>query len=78
MPRPKQPEDVSRPAVLYVESIDTKPEVETYFESRRLSVIDLEIDFIHAAELVKYLQERQEQGNSGAVRLRFRGRLIHL
>ena len=78
MPKSKLPEDVSRPAVLYVEKVDTDPTVEQYFETRRLSVIDIEIDMIHAAQIVEHLQKRNSQGLSGAIRLRFTGRLIHL
>lgn len=74
----KLPADTSRAVVLYVEHIDTKPDVDQYFNTRRLSVIDIEIDMIHAEEIVKHLQERLSQAHSGAVRIRFTGRLIHL
>ena len=78
MPKDKRADDISRPAVMYVEKIDTDPAIEQYFESRRLSVIDLEIDMIHAQQIITYLQKRSNNGLSGAVRLRFTGRLIHL
>ncbi len=72
------PGDVSRPAILYVEQVDTRPDIDAYLETRRLSVIDIEIDTIHADEIIKYLQERRGAGLIGSIRLRFTGRLIHL
>jgi hypothetical protein len=72
------PGDRSRPAILYVEEIETKPDIDAYLETRRLSVIDIEIDTIHAEQIIKYLQERCNAGLIGSIRLRFTGRLIHL
>jgi hypothetical protein len=72
------PGDVSRPAILYVEEIETKPDIDAYLETRRLSVIDIEIDTVHAEQIIKYLQERCNAGLIGSIRLRFTGRLIHL
>ena len=78
MPKDERPEDISRPIVLYVERVDTNPTVDQYFDTRRLAVIDIEIDMIHAAQIIEHLRERNSQGLTGAVRLRFTGRLIHL
>jgi hypothetical protein len=72
------PGDVSRPAILYVEQVETKPDIDAYLETRRLSVIDIEIDTVHAEQIIKYLQERCNAGLIGSIRLRFTGRLIHL
>jgi hypothetical protein len=77
MPK-KLPDDVSRPAVLYVERVETNPAIDQYFETRRLAVIDIEIDMIQTIQIIEYLRERNNQGTAGAVRLRFTGRLIHL
>jgi hypothetical protein len=74
----RQKADVSRPAVLYAESVDLTPDIEAYLETRRLSVIDIELDFIMAEEIKKHLQERISRGAVGSIRLRFTGRLIHL
>lgn len=68
--------DISRPVLLYVESLDTAPSLESYFESRRLSVIDMEIDTLRAQELIDYLAPRIQDGIP--VRVRFTGRLIHI
>ena len=72
------PEDISRPAVLYVERVETQPDIDAYLQTRRLSVIDIELTTIHAAEIAKYLQEQSDGRLVGSIRLRFTGRLIHL
>lgn len=71
-------DDISRPAVLYVEKVDTNPTIDQYFSSRRLAVIDIEIDMVQAIQIIEHLRERNEQGLSAATRIRFTGRLIHL
>jgi hypothetical protein len=75
---PKLPGDVSRPAILYVEQVDTKPDIDAYLETRRLSVIDIEIDPVQAEQIIAHLKERNGAGLIGSIRLRFTGRLIHL
>jgi hypothetical protein len=72
------PADVSRPAILYVEKVDTSPDIEAYLEKRRLSVIDLELDIIQAKQIIDHLQGYVDGRLGGSVRLRFTGRLIHL
>jgi hypothetical protein len=71
------PEDISRPVTLYVERVDTSPELKKYIEQRRVTAIDIEITQIHAAQIIEYLKERSH-GQSGAIRLRLLGTLIHL
>jgi len=72
------PADVSRPVVMYVETVETKPDIDAYFSTRRLSVIDIEIDVTQAEEIARYLQERVGVKLSGSIRLRFTGRLVHV
>ena len=72
------PDDVSRPAVLYAESVSTDPDIDAYFETRRLSVIDIEMDTIMAKQILDHLQKRTDGLLAGSIRLRFTGRLIHL
>lgn len=72
------PADVSRPAILYVEKVDTAPDIEAYLATRRASVIDVELDLVQAEQIIKHLQERADGRLGGSVRLRFTGRLIHL
>ena len=72
------PPDVSRPAILYAEKVDTNPDIDAYLETRRLSVIDIEIDTIMAEQILKHLIERTNGEVVGSIRLRFTGRLIHL
>lgn len=72
------PADVSRPVVMYVESIETKPDIDVYFSTRRLSVMDIEIDITQAEEIAAFLQERVDARLSGSIRLRFTGRLVHV
>lgn len=75
----RQKADVSRPAILYAEQVDLRPDIDAYLETRRLSVIDIEMDTVMAEQIVKHLQERTEGGRVvGSIRLRFTGRLIHL
>lgn len=71
-------DDRSRPAVLYVEEVNTQPDIEAYLNSRRVSSIDIEINTQQAKELIEYLTERQERGIAGSIRIRYTGRLIHL
>lgn len=70
--------DESRPAVLYVEKLDTQPEVEQYLNTRRVAVIDLEIPVMIAVALTEHIRERNSKGATGSIRVRFTGRLIHL
>ena len=73
---PEKREDISRPMTLYVEKINTDPNI-GYIERRRVSVIDIELTCEAAEELVEYLRKRQ-CGNEiiGAIRVRLLGRLI--
>ena len=74
----KQEKEISRPVTLYVEKIETKPTMTEYFEKRRISVIDLEIDAVQAVQLIEYLRERNNQGMTGSIRIRFLGRMVHV
>ena len=74
----RAPADVSRPVVLYVEQVETNPDIDAYLDTRRLSVIDIEIDAIMAKQILDHLQERTDGRLVGSIRLRFTGRLIHL
>ena len=74
----RAPADVSRPVVLYVEQVETNPDIDAYLDTRRLSVIDIEIDTIMAKKILDHLQERTGGQLVGSIRLRFTGRLIHL
>jgi len=74
----KQEEQISRPATLYVERVETRPSITEYFEKRRVSVIDIELTQIQAVQIMEYLRERSAGGDSGSIRIRFLGRLIHL
>ena len=74
----KQEKEISRPVTLYVEKIETKPTMTEYFEKRRVSVIDLEIDAVQAVQLIEYLRERNNQGQTGSIRIRFLGRMVHV
>jgi len=71
-------QEISRPVTLYVEKIETKPTMTEYFEKRRISVIDLEIDAVQAVQLIEYLRERNNQGMTGSIRIRFLGRMVHV
>ena len=72
------PGDVSRPAILYAEKVETNPDIDAYLETRRLSVIDIEIDTIMAEQIINHFKERLDGRVVGSIRLRFTGRLIHL
>jgi len=71
----KSNEDHQRPITLYVEKVIKDPSME-YIERRRMSNIDIEITPQNAVELIEYLRERNQQGNTGAIRFRLLGRLI--
>lgn len=70
--------DVSRPAVLYAESVNLAPDIEAYLETRRLSVIDIEIDTVMAEQILEHLKKKTDGRTVGSIRMRFTGRLIHL
>ena len=72
-----KPDDISRPVTMYVEKIETNPSMERIFERRRVSVIDIEIPIIQAVALMEYLRERNNQGNTGSIRVRLLGPLVH-
>jgi hypothetical protein len=75
----RQKADVSRPAILYAEQVDTQPDIDAYLETRRLSVIDIEMDTVMAEQILAHLKERLASRHAvGSIRLRFTGRLIHL
>jgi len=71
-------EDISRPVVLYAEKVETNPDIDAYLTTKRLSVIDIEIDRQIAKQIIDHLQQRTGEMLVGSIRLRFTGRLIHL
>ena len=71
-------EDISRPVVLYAEKVETNPDIDAYLTTKRLSVIDIEIDKQIAKQIIDHLQQRTGEMLVGSIRLRFTGRLIHL
>ena len=74
---PKQ-DDISRPVTLYVERVENNPKILEFIEQRRVSVIDIEVTASQAVQIMEYLRERNNQGNSGTIRIRLSGRLVHL
>ena len=74
----KQKEDISRPVTLYVERVENNPKILEFIEQRRVSVIDIEVTAGQAVQIMEYLRERNNQGNSGTIRIRLSGRLVHL
>jgi len=68
--------DVSRPITLYVDKVNTNPDLLPLFERRRISVVDIEIKPQDAVDIIEYLRERNNQGNTGTIRIRLTGRLI--
>jgi len=74
----KKPAEISRPVVLYVEQVETNPDIDAYLDTRRMSVIDIEIDTVMAKQILDHLRERTDGRLVGSIRLRFTGRLIHL
>jgi len=74
----KAPAEISRPIILYVEQVETNPDIDAYLDTRRLSVIDIEIDTVMAKQILDHLRERTDGRLVGSIRLRFTGRLIHL
>ena len=78
MPKQDQETDISRPVTLYVEKVETRPTLDHFIDRRRVSVIDIEVDAIQAVNLIEYFRERIQQGNSGSIRVRLFGRLVHL
>lgn len=75
---PKIKEDISRPVTLYVEKVDTAPTMQEYFETKRTSVIDIELTVQQTIQISEYIHERNNQGANGAIRIRLLGRLVHL
>ncbi len=73
-----QREDISRPVTLYVEKVDTAPTLQEYFETKRTSVIDIEITAVQAVQIIEYIHERNRDGANASIRIRFMGRLVHL
>jgi len=63
---------------MYVEKVDVHPDLDAYLATRRLSVIDIEIDLIQAEQITAHLMEMSAAGIVGSIRLRFTGRLMHL
>ena len=70
-------DDHQRPVTLYVENIDTRPNLPR-IERERTSTLDIELTEQAAEELLEFLTERIGAGLPGAVRVRLTGRLtIH-
>jgi hypothetical protein len=70
-------DDHQRPVTLYVENIDTRPNLPR-IERERTSTLDIEITEQAAGQLHKFLAERISAGITGALRVRLTGRLtIH-
>lgn len=63
-----------KPVTLYVESINTKPQI-SYPDPARLFSIDAEMDMTVARGLLIYLEERVRE-NAGAIRIRLTGRIV--
>ncbi len=70
-------DDHQRPVTLYVENIDTRPNLPR-IERERTSVLDIELTEQAAEELLEFLTERIGASLPGTVRVRLTGRLtIH-
>ena len=70
-------DDHQRPVTLYVESIDTNPNLPR-IERERTSTLDIELTEQAAEQLQKFLTEKVGAGIPGALRVRLTGRLaIH-
>ncbi len=70
-------DDHQRPVTLYVESIDTRPNLPR-IERERTSTLDIELTEQAAEQLQKFLTEQLGAGIAGALRVRLTGRLtIH-
>jgi hypothetical protein len=67
-------DDHQRPVTLYVENIDTKPNLPR-IERERTSTLDIEITEQAAEQLHKFLAEQISAGIPGALRVRLTGRL---
>lgn len=73
MPR----DDVTRPITLYVEKVEQEPpDIADLIESRRVSVVDIELTCQQARELVVALRKRDCRETIGSIRIRFKGRLV--
>ena len=70
-------DDHQRPVTLYVESIDTRPNLPN-IQRERSSTLDIELTEQTAEQLHKFLTEQLSAGIPGALRVRLTGRLtIH-
>jgi hypothetical protein len=68
-------DDQQRPVTLYVENIDTRPNLPR-IERVRTSALDIEISEYVAEQLHKFLEEQISAGITGAIRVRLTGRLV--
>jgi hypothetical protein len=70
-------DDEQRPLTLYVENIDTRPNLPR-IERERTSTLDIELTEQAAEQLHKFLTGQISAGIAGALRVRLTGRLtIH-
>lgn len=68
-------DDHNRPVTLYVEGIDTRPNLPAV-DRQRVSHLDLEITQEVAIKLLAFLTDRIEQDHGSAIRFRLTGRLV--
>lgn len=70
-------DEVTRAIVLYVDQVQQEPpDITDLIESRRVSVVDIEMSCQQARELVVALRKRDCRETIGSIRIRFKGRLI--
>ena len=76
VPTPSSSDEDMRPIAIHVESISFEPNLQ-HTARRRVAVIDLEFSMEDITGLVKDLQKRlDEHKDHGAMRIRFKGRMV--
>lgn len=69
-------EEISRPIVLYVSHFQFEDISMGHLEKKRVSVIDVEMDYIEAEKLMTFLERRLKRQLPGTIRIRIYGTLV--
>lgn len=68
------PEEM-RPIAIHVEEISYEANLQHTYR-RRVAVIDLELTYPLIEQMIKQLQKRMADKEKGAIRVRFKGRMV--